>query len=526
MRGSAELARSVRHRQPSRMNRWRIVGLLVLALLAASLLAWWLRPTPPPVAPPQPPAREVFHSSKPLRVEVASTRPPSQTAWLDYELRHLLNRGRMRVAEIDDTAGAFTLRVTLNAEADDATLALVAPDGVVERQEQVQLPTESRLATLSALAQRLPQFLGAQPAGAPNWVALIGTDDANAYDAYLTDALDILGPGGQGLTRPGVPQSARTVDRLEALARHQPRFARARAALAIGYLSLSGKDRTSLVQLAKTSAERALAADEGIAEAHAALGLVHMRGGDWTTAREQFDRALALDANSAAALEGSGCLLVDAGHYSAARPLIEHAVRLQPRNMGALECLAYLDAGAPGDAATAEAGLNPDTEKPPGAVARVQALAAILAGDVETARQLLRAASSDEEFREWAEPLLQAAADRARVPDALQSITRATSEGRIDASTEILCGAALRRAQFVFNRMARLQREREPLPLRILWMPQTAFLRHHARFEQIVSTAGLPSFWQQYGAPDACAADPGIYGCKTRPLAPTQTREP
>jgi hypothetical protein len=166
-------------------------------------------------------------------------------------------------------------------------------------------------------------------------------------------------------------------------------------------------------------------------------------------------------------------------------------------------------------------------EKPSSTVARVQALAAILGGDVEAARRALRGSSSDEDFREWAEPLLQAATDRARVPDALQSITRAANDGRIDAATEILCGAALRRAEFVFNRMARLQREREPVPLRMLWMPQTAFLRHHARFEQIVGTAGLPAFWQEYGTPDTCATDPKTYGCKTRPLdAQAQTREP
>jgi tetratricopeptide (TPR) repeat protein len=500
------------------MNRWRIVGLIVLALLAASLLAWWLKPAPPPVPPPQPPAREVFHSSKPLRIEVASARPPAETAWLDYELRHLLNRGRMRVAAIGDAANAFTLRVALYPDANNATLALVAPDGVVERQEQLQLSSEHRLATIGALAQRLPQFLGAQGPSS-DWTTLIGTQDANAYEAYLTDALDLLGPDGLGLTRPGTPQSARMVERLEMLARQQPHFARARAALAIAYLSLGGRDQSSLAQLAKTTAERALVADDEIAEGHAALGLVHMRRGDWTAAREQFDRALALDTNSAAALEGSGCLLADAGRYAAARPLIEHAVQLQSRNVSARECLAYLDAGA--DKAV------PNGEKPPGAVARVQALAAILGNDVETARQALRGSTSDDDFREWAEPLLQAATDRARIPDALQSITRAASDGRIDATTEILCGAALRRAEFVFNRMARLQHERELVPLRMLWMPQTAFLRGHVRFEQIVGAAGLPAFWQEYGVPDVCSADPKTYGCKARPLAPaTQNREP
>lgn len=498
------------------MNRWRIVGLILLALLAASLLGWWLKPAPPPAPPPQAPAREVFHSSKPLRIEVASARPPAATAWLDYELRHLLIRGRMRVAAVDDAGDAFTLRVSL-ADEKGATLALAAPDGVFERQEQLQLPQEQRLGMIRALAQRLPSFLGAQ-GGSSDWTKLIGTDDANAYDAYLDNALELLGPDAQGVSRSSAAQSASIIEQLETLARHQPHFARVRAALAIAYLSLSGKDQSSLTQLAKSSAERALAADDEIAEAHAALGLVHMRRADWTAAREQFDRALALDTNSAAALEGSGCLLVDAGRYAAARPLIEHAIQLQPGNVSAQECRAYLDAGASKPIAGA---------RPPPRVARVQALTAILAGDVDTARGLLRAASTDEDFREWAEPLLQAATDRARIPDALQSITRAASDGRIDATTEILCGTALRRAEFVFNRMARLQRDHELVPLRMLWMQQTAFLRRHARFEQIVGAAGLPAFWQEYGAPDACKADPQIYGCKTRQLSKEKSgREP
>ena len=58
-------------------------------------------------------------------------------------------------------------------------------------------------------------------------------------------------------------------------------------------------------------------------------------------------------------------------------------------------------------------------------------------------------------------------------------------------------------------------------------MPQTAFLRRHARFEQIVGSAGLPAFWQEYGPPDACKAEPQTYGCKTRQLSKEKSgREP
>jgi tetratricopeptide (TPR) repeat protein len=494
------------------MTKWRIVGLAVLALLAAGYLLWpLLKPAPPPVAPAPPPAREVFHSSKPIRIEVSMPADASGAAadvtWLEYELRHLLSRGRMRVAAVTADADAFTLKVKVAAGRDHASIALIAPDRVVERQEQVQLPAENRLAAITALAQRLPQFLGTQSAGSASWAALIGTEDTKAYDAYLDDALSLLGPAGHGFTTPGGPQQAHMVERLESLARHQPHFTRARAALAIAYLSLGGQDQASLSQLAKTSAERAVSGDDEIAEAHAALALVHVRRGDWIAAREQFDRALALDANSAPALEGSGCVLLDAGQYQAARPLLDHAVKLQPGNVGALECLAYLDAS----------GENPaDAEKSSSTVARVQALAALLAGNFDSARRSLHDSLSDDDFRNWAEPLLQAAANRARIPDALQSITRSANDGRIDATTEILCGVALRRAEFVFNRMARLQREREPVPLRVLWMPQTTFLRRHSRFEQIVSAAGLPAFWQEYGTADACKSEPNTYGCKVR----------
>ena len=168
-----------------------------------------------------------------------------------------------------------------------------------------------------------------------------------------------------------------------------------------------------------------------------------------TAAREQFDRALTLDANSAAALEGFGCLLVDAGRSAAARPLIEHAVQLQPRNVGALECLAYLDAGA---------GKPSRGDQPPSQVARVQALAAILAGDVEPdgGRCAGRRAT-----RTFANGPSRCCRPRRSAPAYRMLCNRSRARRATAASTPRLklCGTALRRAEFVFNRMARLQRD-------------------------------------------------------------------
>lgn len=501
------------------MNRWRIAGLVLLALLAASLLLllWrFLARDEVPVPPPQQPAREAFHASKPLRVQVASAQDASagtQAQWLDYELRRLLSRAKMRVTPLDALSGeSFTLQVEIAPDSGNANLSLIAPDQVVERTQRVAFADTSRLGVLTTLATSLPTFLDATH-GARAWSELIGTNDAKAYDTFLNAALDLLGPAAAGLTRPeSVAQRTRTVERLEGLTRSQPQFARAWAALAAGYLGLGGQDEASLSELAESSAEKALSVDAEIAEAHAVIGLVHLRRSEWIAARDQFERALALDINSAPALEGYGCLLVDAGQHAAARPIIHRALAVQPNNAGSVECLAYVDPRE--QAGATEPGGTRATY-----AEHVRAVAAILAGDTQSAQQILRRMLGQRAFNEWAQPLLRAASDRSRVPDALKAVTVAASEGRIDPWVEILWGAALRQSDFVFNRLSRLQRREEQTPLRVLWMAQTDFLRRHSRFEPTIATAGLPAFWQEYGAPDVCATETKLAACKLRPAA-------
>lgn len=465
-------------------------------------------PGPPEPTAPPPPVREEFHASKPLRLELKSEASRADLAWLRYELNHLLARGKMHMISVSTDPSepkVFTLRVSMTENGEQAALALVAPDGIVDRQISLPLTNESRLATMSAFASALPDFLNAAHATG-DWKGLLGTEDAKAYDTFLSTSLEWSGPDSSGFTQPATePRRARSVERLESLIRGHPKFARAWGSLAAGYLSLGGEDETSLSRLAESSAEHALALDEGIADAHAALGLVHLRRNEWIAAREQFQRALTLDAQTAAALEGLACLLVDAGRYEEASPFGAQAVALQPQSNGANECFAY----------------TLTTTKPPSAIqavpSPVQALEAMLAGDNGAAKEILRASVSTQDFSRWADPLLRAAENRRRIPQALQAVTLAASEQQIDPATEILCGAALKQPDFVFNRMSRLQRQGERLPLRVLWMPQTRFLRQHARFEEIVSAAGLPTFWQEQGTADVCAEEPALYGCKVHP---------
>jgi tetratricopeptide (TPR) repeat protein len=476
--------------------------------LAWSALSGCSRDEPPPSAP-APPGREAFHASKPLRVLVTSTSEQAAGApkfeWLEHELRYLLSQGRMRVAA-NDSNRDFTLHVELSAGDAQAELRLLAPDGSLERKTTVGLAPGNRLDVVRALAARLPGFVGAAHAS-NDWAPLIGTQNVDAYEAYVRSEAELLGSHGRGFTRPGSGREiTRTIERLEGLTRKYPQFARAWSLLAVGYLSLGGEDAAALQMLAEASAERALSLDENLALAYAADGLVRLRRNDWLGAQGALDRSLAIDANIVPALEGLACLRVDAGQAEAALPFAARAVALQPGNAGANECQAYARA------TVSRAGASDAGPTTGSSVARMQALAAILSDDTAAAQKALR--SSGDAGAEWAAPVLRASRNKRSIPEALQALTDAANEGRIDGGAEIMFGAALRQPDFVFNRMERLNRQGLNVPLRVLWLPRADFLRKHERFEQLVGKVGLPAYWQQSGVPEICGAEPATFGCK------------
>lgn len=492
--------------------------LVMLGVTAAVLYwAWSLLPAhkgtpraPQPVAP-----RVAYSPTQPLSFELMSAAEDrgsaSLAAWLRDELSYWFPRApelRHVAAGTPNTARPFVLqvRVVPAQQQPQLQLRLLAPDGFVER--ETMLATQAvGLPFAQALAQEIPRFLGLDT----DWQALIGTSDADAYSAVVRTREHLRAEPTSESLDPEQAAQRLVVDigALEQIARRNKQYARAWSTLALAYSRMEGEDSTSLNSLALAAAERAIALDPKTAEAHAVRGYVQYQRGQWLAAHAQLLQALQLEPHAAAALTALACLLVDAGLDAQAQPVAERAVKVAPADSAARECSSYARIG------TGRPAEDSNVSPPPFAAARLIATVQILEGNVPAARQTYASAIA-REHREapWLDALLNAASDHNQSVEALRAITSAASEGHVDATTELLAGVALKRSNFVFNRLLRMQHANEYAPLRVLWLPQTTNLRRHASFDDVLRASNLATFWARHGKPDVCTKEPSIAACR------------
>ncbi|MET0661194.1 MAG: hypothetical protein ABW110_23905 [Steroidobacteraceae bacterium] len=493
--------------------------LVMLGVTAAVLYwAWSLLPahkgaerTPQSVAP-----RIAYSPAQPLSFELipaAEDRSSApMAAWLHDELSYWFSHAsqlRYVAAGTPDVARPFVLQlrvVPTQQQQPQLQLRLLAPDGFVEREKTLATHAVG-LPFARSLAQEIPRFLALNI----DWQALIGTSDADAYSTVVRTREHLRAePSSESLDPEQAAQRlAVDIGALERVTKRNKQYARAWSTLALAYSRMESEDSTSLHSLALAAAERAIALDPKMAEAHAVRGYVQYQRGQWLGAHEQLLQALQLEPNSAAALTTMACLLVDAGRDAQALPVAEQAVKVAPTDSTARECLSYARIG------TGRPAEDGNASPLPFAAARLVATSQILAGNVPAAREAYSAAIA-REHRDapWLDALLNAAGDRNQSVEALRSITSAASEGHVDPTTEVLAGVALKRSDFVFNRLLRLQHANEYAPLRVLWLPQTTNLRKHARFDDVLRASNLATFWARHGKPDVCAQEPRIAACR------------
>ena len=152
-----------------------------------------------------------------------------------------------------------------------------------------------------------------------------GTDDLAAYDLYLRGRYHFHQRGERELR-----QAAQLF--AQALARDSS-YAQAWAGLADAAALLPIYGRTpadSAYAIARDAAERAVALDPALAEAHTTLGLVQKSLGEWQAAGASFERALQLDQQSATAHQWYSELLLITDHVDSAVAEVQRAATLDP----------------------------------------------------------------------------------------------------------------------------------------------------------------------------------------------------
>ena len=150
-----------------------------------------------------------------------------------------------------------------------------------------------------------------------------GTGDVGAYTLYLRGR-DLL------TERRALP---RAVDLFQQAIDKDSAFAKAYAALgeALEYLPyFNGVPADSVRGRAMRAANRALAIDSALSQAHVALGLAHMHAFEWSDAEHEFRRAIALDSNDVAALTQYARYLLYVGRPDDALATISRADSLEP----------------------------------------------------------------------------------------------------------------------------------------------------------------------------------------------------
>ena len=178
-----------------------------------------------------------------------------------------------------------------------------------------------------AISSRLRERLGG---AATTEVAKAGTRDPEAYQLYMKGRFYV---------------EKRTPDSLEKSRQYfqqaidkDPSFALAYLGLASYYDIVPDYAPVNVIDTApkaKAAAEKALALDGSLAEAHAVLGDVHVNTWEWAEAEKELKRAIELDPNSAPTHRMYWLYLSNVGRLDESLQQIQTVLRLDPLNLKA-----------------------------------------------------------------------------------------------------------------------------------------------------------------------------------------------
>jgi class 3 adenylate cyclase/TolB-like protein/Tfp pilus assembly protein PilF len=194
------------------------------------------------------------------------------------------------------------------------------------RRADDMLQVESEIAT--TIAQTLRRQLSVEEKAK---LVRNATSDPEAYRLYLRGRSHAIG---------SQQEMDKGIDLMQQAVALAPEYALAHAGLAHAYARqayLRASSRTEVLGRARAAADRALALDPTLAEAHVALaGILYSFDWDWAGAEAAFKKALGLNAGSSDAHQDYGSFLIAMGRLDEGLSHSQEASRLDPLAMSPL----------------------------------------------------------------------------------------------------------------------------------------------------------------------------------------------
>lgn len=163
------------------------------------------------------------------------------------------------------------------------------------------------------------------------------TDDSEAYRLYVIGQYHLTRLSGTGWKE--------SIPYFEAAIRQDPSYALAYAGLSQAYAKqgiFNDSAPAALWEKAEAAAQRALALDEELSEAHMMMGLVRMqREWNWQVAEDEFKRAIELNASNGLAHRFYAMLLESKGRFDDAIVQRKRALQLDPLSLPVNRELAF-----------------------------------------------------------------------------------------------------------------------------------------------------------------------------------------
>lgn len=321
-----------------------------------------------------------------------------------------------------------------------------------------------------------------------------GTDNVEAYDRYLA-GISLLNEFGSTETERGIAEVQRATE-------IDPDYADAWAVLAMAQIQnayqVTGDFETAKMR-AEEAAHRALALNEELAPAHAALGHVHMLDGDWALAEQELLTAISIPSDFVATWDYAE-LLEAAGYQQEALEYRRETRQAMPLNVAPAVDLAaaYFQLGND-ERAAEELERAKDLVGDRVPISGLELQMAMSRGDTAFLRDRLAA-------------ILGATPDNGELA-ALMAIFDApeTAHDRLLA-LQADTGQPYRLAQWaaffgepdIAAELIRNLAVRGPLYAQTYWDPFMRDARRTPAFKQAMLDLGVVDFWRERGWPPAC----------------------